>query len=470
MIVRAEVEKTQLLSRPMWHQPRVHLLDDTWLLTIVAILIATGVPWFASGFDVDVGMAAWGLLGLGAIHVAFSLLGAPGRAPGAWNDRALTVLCLVGVVLIGFIWRHVGALRNPLFLMIFALPVVSSIFLSRWHPYLLATAGVLVTAFVALSQSPELRWHIAGVLGSDAWLTGLFGSQSVAAQASFEGFYAPSSYVVMLEVFAVLLFACAFAAEYLGSLFERLSARSALAQAETERAQALWAGLIERLPVPALLVDPDTLRIVAASDLARTSLHIDSASLDDCKLFEALRFSYPEVVQELVTGNDGTVPRTVIHVGERIRMCEIRVIHIAHKGRRLALLAVQDATELFHARTVLDTSEYAALLIDGRGCILTFNKPATVLFGALEIGMEANRLLQVAQGAPSWWEPGLSGRAKLHIEIGPRLFQVTSSAIVLPGEEHRVFAVSLLPVARAEANDPYGIGSTRQTSVLRTIR
>ena len=62
----------------------------------------------------------------------------------------------------------------------------------------------------------------------------------------------------------------------------------------------------------------------------------------------------------------------------------------------------------------------------------------------------------------------MSGRSKLHLEIGPRLFQVTTSAIALPGEEHRVFAVSLVPVARAEANDPYGIGSTRRTQVLRT--
>jgi hypothetical protein len=467
--VRPEVEKTQLLQQPVWHHPRVNLLDDTWLLTIVAILIATALPWFANGFDVDVGMATWGLLVLGGIHVAFAALGAPSRTPGRWHSQVLTVLCLAGVTAIGFIWAHAGALRNPVFPMVFALPVVSSIFLSRWHPYLLAAAGVLVTAVVALSQSPELRWYAAGVVGSDVWLTWLFGAQNAVPQASFTGFYAPSSYVVLLEVFAVLLFACAFAAEYLGSLFERLNARSVLAQAETERAQALWAGLIERLPVPVFLVDPETQRIVAASELAQRSFLADAPG-EDCMLFDALRFSYPDIVQELVSGSDGSVSRTVLHVGEQVRMCEVRVIHIAHKGRRLALLTLQDVTELFHTRTVLDTSEYAALLIDGRGCILTFNKPATVLFGELEIGMDANRLLQVSQGAPLWWEPGLSGRSKLHLEIGPRLFQVTSSAIVLPGEEHRVFAVSLVPVARAEANDPYGIGSTRRTSVLRNIR
>lgn len=468
--MRTEVERTQLLQPPLWHHPRVHLLDDTWLLTIVAILVATALPWFASGFEVEVGTAAWGLLVLGGIHVAFTFLGTPSRAPGKGRDLALTALCLIGVVAIGFIWAHAGALRNPIFPMVFALPVVSSIFLSRWHPYVLAAAAVLVTAVVALSQSPELRWYAAGLTGTDAWLTLLFGSSNPAPQVAFTGFYAPSSYVVLLEVFTVLLFACAFASEYIGSLFERLNARSMLAQAETERAQALWAGLIERVPVPVLLVDPDTQLIVAASEHARAFLNSETEAFEQCGLFDALRFSYPDIIQELINGNDGSVPRTVVHVGEQVRMCEVRVIHIAHKGRRLALLALEDVTQLFHARTVLDTSEYAALLVDDAGRILTFNKPATVLFGDLEVGMPVGRLLQTTQGGQPWWEPGLSGRSKLHVEIGPRLFQVTTSAVVLPGEDHQLFTVSLVPVARVEANDPYGAGSTRRTNVLRPLR
>ena len=172
--------------------------------------------------------------------------------------------------------------------------------------------------------------------------------------------------------------------------------------------------------------------------------------------------------QPAVAGDDNQ--RELTRTTRLLRPAKQRVIHIAHKGRRLALLALEDVTQLFHARTVLDTSEYAALLVDEAGRVLTFNKPATVLFGDLEVGMAAGHLLQTTQGAQSWWEPGLSGRSKLHVEIGPRLFQVTTSAVALPGEERQLFAVSLVPVARVEANDPYGVGSTRRTNVLRPLR
>jgi uncharacterized membrane protein YhhN len=290
--VSHNIERTQLIPRPVWENPRVHLLDDIWLLTIVAILIATGVPWFVSGFEVQIGMASWGLLALGGIHIAFTTLASPTRSLSRWRDRALTLLNVAGVVLIGIIWQHVGALQNPMFLTVFALPVIGAIFLSRWHPYLTATISVLVVVGVALSQAPELRWYASGLFGSDTWLVWLFGEQNAAPQPSFSGFYAPSSYlVVLLEVFTVLLFACAVAAEYVGTIFERLNAHIVLARTEAERGQELWAGLIERLPLPAVLIDPDTLRVVAASEFAIAYLGAGEIPLEGRSLFEALHVS-----------------------------------------------------------------------------------------------------------------------------------------------------------------------------------
>jgi PAS domain-containing protein len=469
--VRPNLDSTQLIQQPIWRNPRVHLLDDIWLLTIVAILVSTGLPWLASGFEVDLGTASWGLLALGGIYIAFSILASPIRPQGRWHYRAMTLLDVVGVVLIGFIWQHVGALQNPMFLLIFALPVVGAIFLSRWHPYLIATVSVLVVGIAALAQASELRWYVSGLVGGDAWITWLFGRQGSVTQPSFSGFYAPSSYlVVLLEVFTVALFACAVAAEYLGTIFERLNAHSIMARAEAVRGQELWLSLIERLPLSALLIDPDSMRVVAASEFAVTYLKGGEEPLEGLKLFEALKFSYPDIIHELITGSGGGSPMTALRVTDQLRLTQVRVLHVAHKGRRLALLTIEDATEIFCLRAALDTSEYAAVVVDARGRVLAFNKLAVGLFGGAEVGMDAAQLLPQPAAGLRMWEPGLTGRRKMHIEIGSRIYQVTSSAVVLAGEEETIFAVSFLPVAKGGTDDPYGTNSTAATGTMRQLR
>jgi PAS domain-containing protein len=465
------LDRTQLIPRPVWENPRVNLLDDMWLLTIVATLLATGIPWFLSGFVVEVGPATWGLLALGGIHIAFTFLASPTRSHGPWRDRALTLLDVTGVILLGVIWQHVGGFENPLFLTVFALPVFGAIFLSRWHPYLIAVVSVLVVAVAALSQAPELRWYASGLLGSDVWINRLFGQYSAVAQPSFSGFYAPSNYlIVLLEVFAVLLCGCAVAAEYIGTIFERLNAHIVLARTEAERGQDLWANLIERLPIAALLVDPDTLRVVACSEFAIAYLGAGEMPLEGRSLFETLRFSYPDVVQELIVGSDGGAPSAVMRVAGQLRVTQVRVLHVAHKARRLALLTIEDATEVFCLKAALDTSEYAALVVDARGRILAFNKPAAGLLGNTEVGADATQLLPQADAELRWWEPGLTGRRKMHMQIGPRIYQVTSSAVTLAGEEERIFTVSFLPVAQAGNADPFGTSATMVTGTLRQLR
>jgi PAS domain-containing protein len=324
---------------------------------------------------------------------------------------------------------------------------------------------------VALAQAPELRWYASGLLGSDAWLSALFGRQSAVAPGSFSGFYAPSSYlIVLLEVFTVGLFACAVAAEYVGAAFERLSTYTALARAEAERGQEVWASLIERLPLPALLIDPANLRIAAASDFAIAYLQSGEMRLEGRNLFEALRFSYPDIVQELIVGADGEEPSTVIRVADQLRMTQLRVLHVAHKGHRFALLTIEDATEVFCLKAALDTSEYAALVIDARGRILAFNKPAMWLFSGAKIGADAAQLLSQGNPGQLWWEPGLTDRRKTHLEIGQRIYQVTSSAITLEGEQERIFTVSVLPVARGGAGDPFGSGTAVLPGITRELR
>jgi PAS domain-containing protein len=316
-----------------------------------------------------------------------------------------------------------------------------------------------------------LRWYASGLFGGDTWFTWLFGRQSTVPQPSFSGFYAPASYlIVLLEVFTITLFACAVAAEYVSIIFERLTAQSIMARTEAERGQELWTSLIERLPLPALLIDPATMRVVASSEFAISYLRGGEMPLEGRNLFEALQFSYPDTVHELIVGSDGAAPWTVIRVADQLRVTQARVLHVVHRGHRLALLTIEDATEAFCLKAALDTSEYAALVVDARGRILAFNKRVVGLFGNAEIGADAAQLLPQPGTGSRWWDPGLTERRKMHVEIGPRIYQVTSSAIALAGEEERIFTVSFLPVAKGSAADPHGTSSTMVTGTLGQMR
>lgn len=441
-------DSTQMIPAPNWSDPRIHLLDDTWLLTIFAILLGTVVPWLVSALDINFVAACLGLLALGAIHISFTLIGKPARA--GERRPALASLHIAGIIVVGFIWLNAGGLQNPGFLIVFTLPVVGAIFLSRWQPYLMALVAIVVAGAVAIAQAPELRWYVPGLNTAGAWLATVLGQQGSASP--FPGFYAPSGYyVVLLEVFSILVLACAVAAEYLGTIFERLHAHVDVARAEAERGQEFWTTLIERLPVPALLVDADTMHIVCASE--RTVHLHDGQDIAGRSLSDALHFSYPEMVQELITGLGGVAPIVMIKVGDRLHTTEVRVQHTVQKGRRFALVVIQDKSEQLTAQAALDVSGQAVLVIDSKARVLGFNKPAQALFAGVEKDVEASQLFSLAGMPPRWWEPGLTGRRKMHIEIGPRVYQVTSSASPLPGEDERLYIISFMPMARSAIGD-----------------
>ena len=453
---------TQRLSALGWHDPRAHLLDDSWLLTIFAIVFATAVPWLVSGLTIDLVPTAAGLVLLGAIHVALAALASRHTLHDTRRTRALTALHVLGVVTIAWVWAHAGGLHNPLFLTVFALPIVGSIFLSRWQPYFVAVLAAVLVALIAALETPELRWYAPALGEIFSRLDQLVGRGN-GAQLAFAGFYAPSEYfVVLLEVFAIMVFACAIAAEYLGTIFERLHTQVDMARAEAERGQKLWTTLIEQLPLPAFLLDAYSSEVVRASQAARSRFGgahgaenddgTDSGDLIGQNFFQVVSFSYPELVQELLSGANGVANPCMIRRGGRLLTTEVRVQHIAQRGRRFALVFVSDTTEGFCVKAALDASEQAALVADPQGRVLAFNKPATVLFPTARLDGELSQLLPEADAQPRWWDPGLTGRRKLHVSIMQRIYQLTSSTATLPGEDERLYVVAFVPVARtAEA-------------------
>src|SRR6185312_17304750 len=186
-----------------------------------------------------------------------------------------------------------------------------------------------------------------------------------------------------------------------------------------------------------------------SAELARVS--VDGATAVGRKLTEAVHFSYPEVIEELVNGMGGTAQHVVFHRGAELSLARVRAQPIPYKGRRLALILIEEMTETFAVRAALDVAEQAIVVIDSQDRVLAFNRPALALFSATRVGADATALLAQPDAPPRWWDPGLTGRRKMHMRIVPRLFQVTSTAVALPGEQERLCVIAFLPVARAES-------------------
>jgi hypothetical protein len=329
----------------------------------------------------------------------------------------------------------------------------------------MSVLSIVVVSLVALVQEPQLRWYAAGVNDVGRGIAEILGSGS-GGTSPFPGFYAPSGYfLVTLQVFAVFVIACAVAAEHLGAVFERMYANLINARAEAQRGQDMWTALIEQLPVPALLVDADTSQVICASaQLAPSFCELD-AQVEGNDLYSVIRFSYPEVMQQLVGGFGGTAPLTMIHVGNDVRVTDVRVQHVSQRGRRFALLLITDATDAFIRRAALEAADNATLIVDARGFVLGFNHQVTSLFPDATAGVEVRTLLERAGLTTDWFQPQIGGKRRTLLEMPPRLFQVTITPVVLPGEEERIQVISFLPTGRAGDIDRTSTRATLATMV-----
>jgi len=441
---------TQIIPVLNWIDPRAHPLGDTWLLTIFTLLLAIGLPRIVSGLEVDFALCALGLLALAVIHVGFAVVAARLAARPRLRTRLLTTLHLLGVVIVAFVWQRAGGLENPLLLAVFVLPVIGAVFISRWQSYVTAALSILAVAVAASGQghsAMEPHWYLPGFRAAADWLSSL-DRLSGGAGRPFAAFYAPGAYyAVLLEVFAVVLGCCAVAAEYVRAVYDRLNGQLAVARSETLRSRGLWMALVEELPLPAALVDADTHEILGASAAAAAKWGTRAAALTGRDLFEVVSFSYPEAIEALISGRDGVEPLCMVRLGGELQATEVRVQHLAQDGRRLALVTVSDTTEAFCVRAALDAAEHAALVVSVAGRVLALNRPARAVFPEARAGSDVSRLVPDAGAGAAWWDPGMSRCRKMHLSVRRRVYQVTTTAIALPGEEERLCSLAFVPTS-----------------------
>lgn len=443
---------TQIIPAMSWLDPRAHPLGDSWLLTIFTTLLALGLPRVVSGLQVDFVACALGLLALAVIHVGFTVVAARLPPGPRLRTRLLIGLHLLCVVILALIWRRAGGLQNPLFLGVFALPVIGAVFISRWQSYVTAALSLVAVSVLAAGQIPAAAgW--ASPIGR------LWGG----AAPPFAAFYAPAGYYsVLLQVFAVVVFACAVAAEYLRTVYDRLTVQVAMARSEALRSERLWSALVEELPFPAALIDGETHEILAASAVATAKWRRQGGAIVGREFFEVVQFSYPEAIEALVGGRDGVEPLSMARMGGELVATEVRVQHLAQNGRRLALVTVIDTTEALCVRAALDAAEHAALVVDASGRVLMINRPARAVFPEAQAGSNVAKLVPEA-AATAWWDPGMSRCRKMHLAVSRRAYRVMVTAVPLPGEEERLYVIAFVPAAVAAGADR---GATSLSAVM----
>ena len=430
-------------------------LEDCWLLTICMTLLASAWPWLTHAAQVDFGAIAWGALTLGAFYV--TLLAIVHQASRRARALLATLLHVAGIIVLGYIWLHAGGFQNPAFLLAFVLPVIGASSVRRRLVYTTAALSVAIGICVALLESPEFRWYVAGLGHAGAWLASRFGAEAVAGRSAFPGFYAPSGYfVALMEVFTVLVIGCALASEQITARLEGLGERVAVARDSTRRARDFGEELVVHLPFAAAIVEADSLKIVRVSDAFVAASWTAGGSAVGRALDEAVPFCFPEMVRELVVGAGGRLRPCMIRLNGELRALELRIQHVGDGRRRLGVVVMEDITLQLCARAALDTCVEPILVLDSNGSILSHNRVAGTLLGA---SPQATGLAGVGPTSDlrrRWWDPGVSGRRCARVDVGNRRYLVTSTAVPLPGEAESIYVLGFAPAsdARATADAP----------------
>jgi PAS domain-containing protein len=422
---------------------RKRVLDAIWLATLLLLLAAIAVPWYVRILDIDLGRLTWVLFGY-----ALTYLGATLAADRLRSSRGIlgmaTALQIVGILVLGLVWYLLGGAHTPMFLLAFVVPVVASGILTlRWLPYALAALAVLVAWSVAALTSPSLRWYLVQLdIPLAGWLTSL---PLGALRGPFPGLEVDPAYVVVLmELFAVVLFAVAMATESLTTVLLRLTASLHASGEALREAEGLAQRVLQASLHPIALVDRSTHRVVQASDSFVRQFLLKPSDLADRTLVDLLDMPFPEPLHAALA-QGGEVSFAICRVDGETRIARISVCLIEHAGTDYAHVSVHDVSDLYYLQGALEVIDAPYLLLGADRRILYFNRAAESLFGQLYSGMPASGTLE-PDGTPSrWWDltPRRSHRRQLSIKDTP--YRADLAAADLPGHAGSLTVVTLQP-------------------------
>ncbi len=428
---------------------RKRLVDDIWLLAVFGIFVAVGLPWYLRILDINFAPVAWSLFGYAFAYV-ISIFAAEGLSSPRSVLLVIGSMQAAGVVFFGFVWHLAGGLQNPIFLVIFVLPVVAgSLVLVSWQSYVTAILAVATVLGVALIDAPELRWYVTQGGSPPLWLTGVF-SRIVTTPQPFPGLNPPPSYLfALLTSFTVLIFTVALMTESVSTFLFRLYGRLESSSSALSRAESLSSEVLQASPSPAALVHADTFKIAQASQSFMHELMLRPESLLNQNLFSLVEFTYPDVIEDLITGAGGEAPLAVYRVDGEMRVAKVRVVLMSLGGHRFAYVNIQDVSDLQNLQAALGAVDSALIVIGARRHVRYFNQAAQHMFSDLAAGIDAAIPLQQANLTEGWWELGSRTYQERRVEFNGDAYVASCVAVGILGETDAFTVLNIKNAGRA---------------------
>jgi len=430
---------------------RKRLLDSTWIVSLVAGLGSVSLLWFMSILEVDLERAAWVVLIYVTAYLGVAALGDRLTSPSAVS-LMIRSTTLTSVVFLGLLWHLVGGLDNPMFLLMFTVPVLTSgIMMVGWLAHATALLSIAIVSFVALFESPELCWYFDRLHLIGPGLASFFSRAALLNSRPANGFeVAPAYAFTLLVTFACTQLIVAFVSTPLTLLLRRINDRFETSDKLRTEVQGLFHAILRAAPDPSVIAYADTGQVIQASDSFFQRMLIRPSQLVGKGLLEVVHFVDAPRVSEALSLPSGTIPFCLYHVGAETRIANLSFYRTEHAGTAYMYFGWQELTELYYLQSAMDAIDDPLVVVNQEGLLYYANKTSKDLFGALHFGMDANGIQPIRDLLKDDAAPRDDRGATRH-EINGLPYAVNMLTAPLPGESGNCRILWLHCIAQEEA-------------------
>ena len=431
---------------------RKRLLDTAWIVSLVSTLGPVAVLWFLSILEVDLERIAWTVFAYVVLYLAAATLSDRMKTPGAIS-LVIRATTMVSVVFLGVLWHLVGGMHNPMFLLIFTLPVLTSgIMMVGWLAPVTALLSVVTVCVVGLGESPELRWYFERLHLTVPTLRTLLARESMTGTHPFPDLdLGPAYEFTLIATFAFMQFIVAFVSTPLTLLLQRINARFETSGKLLTEAQGLFHAVLCATPEPTLIVYADSGQVVQASDSFFQRMLVKPSQLIGKGLFEIVRFADPGRIKHALQAPAGEIPFCVYYVEQETRIGNLSFHRTEHGGTAYMYVGWQELTELYYLQSAFDAVDDPLVVISANGRLNYANEPARRLFGPLHFGLDTSTIPTLAALTPTETADQTEVPGTTRHEINGLRYAVSRLVAPLPGESETCTVLWLHCVEQEEA-------------------